>query len=120
MNLISWNFYDFNSGEFKIFLDKKNNYILYALFILALLLLGFSAIGYIYVNRNRNVEYLLEDEKKIIELLRKSNRRENWQRKIQEELEFSKAKLSRMVRNLESRGLIEKVPIGNTNKIKLK
>jgi uncharacterized protein YneF (UPF0154 family) len=121
INLLSWRFEEFNKGDFKIFLEKKSNYFMYFLVIIILLAIFlFFIVGFHFSKKRRNVEYLLEDEKIFIELLKKSNRRENWQRKLQEELGFSKAKLSRMVRNLESRGLIEKIPIGNTNKIVLK
>jgi hypothetical protein len=121
INLLSWRFDEFNKGEFKIFLEKRNNYFMYFLVVIVLLSIFLSSIvAFHFFKKRRNVEYLLEDEKRFIELLKKSNRRENWQRKLQEELGFSKAKLSRMVRNLESRGLIEKIPIGNTNKIVLK
>jgi len=65
-------------------------------------------------------DYLLDTEKKIIEELKKADRNELWQKQIQNSTGFSKAKLSRLIRNLESRNLIVKIPFGNTNKIKLK
>jgi uncharacterized membrane protein len=43
-----------------------------------------------------------------------------WQKQIQNSTGFSKAKVSRLVRNLESRGLVKKIPFGNTNKIRLR
>jgi len=66
------------------------------------------------------LEYLMESEKKVIEELKKSEKGEMWQKQLQLSTGFSKAKLSRVVRNLESRNLVEKIPFGNTNKIKLK
>ncbi|MBI2057351.1 hypothetical protein HYT91_03800 [Candidatus Pacearchaeota archaeon] len=48
-------------------------------------------------------EHLMESEKKIID-----------------ELKNAEAKLSRVIRNLEARNIIQKIPFGNTNKIKLK
>jgi uncharacterized membrane protein len=65
-------------------------------------------------------DYLLDTEKKVIEELKKADRNELWQKQIQNSTGFSKAKVSRLVRNLESRGLISKIPFGNTNKIRLK
>jgi len=65
-------------------------------------------------------EHLLDTEKKIIEELKKADRNELWQKQIQLATGFSKAKVSRLVRNLEARGLITKIPFGNTNKIRLK
>lgn len=65
-------------------------------------------------------EHLLDTEKKVIDLLKNADRNELWQRQIQNATGFSKAKVSRLVRNLEARGLIVKIPFGNTNKVRLK
>lgn len=65
-------------------------------------------------------DYLLDTEKKVIEELKKADRNELWQKQIQNTTGFSKAKVSRLIRNLEARGLIVKIPFGNTNKIRLK
>jgi len=65
-------------------------------------------------------DYLLDTEKKVIEELKKAERNELWQKQIQNLTGFSKAKVSRLVRNLESRGLVKKIIFGNTNKIRLK
>jgi len=63
--------------------------------------------------------HLLDEERKILEELRKADRNEMWQRQLQLNLGLSKAKASRLIRNLESRHLIKKIPFGNTNKIVL-
>ena len=65
-------------------------------------------------------EYLVESEKKVINELRNADKKELWQKQLQLKTEFSKAKLSRVIRNLEARNIIQKIPFGNTNKIKLK
>jgi uncharacterized membrane protein len=64
--------------------------------------------------------HLLESEMKIISELKKAKRRELWQKELEKKTEFSKAKLSRVIHNLEERNLITKTPFGNTNKIKLR
>lgn len=64
-------------------------------------------------------KYLLESEKAVIQALKEEGG-ELWQKQIQLKTNFSKAKLSRVIRNLESRSLIEKIPLGNTNKVRLK
>ena len=69
---------------------------------------------------SKSYDYLLDTEKKIIEYLQKANRNELWQKQLQISTSFSKAKISRLIRNLESRGLVKKIPFGNTNKIRLK
>ena len=58
-------------------------------------------------------KHLVDAEKKILDNLRKSDRGELWQKQLQLSTGFSKAKLSRVIRNLEARNLIEKIPFGN-------
>lgn len=64
--------------------------------------------------------HLMESEKMIIQELKKADRGELWQKRLQLNTNFSKAKISRLIRNLEQRNLIEKIPFGNTNKVRLK
>jgi len=70
----------------------------------------------IYSNLTKN---LFEEEKQIILLLIDSNNKELWQKEIIKQLGISKVKLSRRLRNLKQKGLIESIPYGNTNKIRL-
>ena len=65
-------------------------------------------------------EHLMESEKAVISKLKKAEKNQLWQKQLQTNIGFSKAKLSRVIRNLESRNLIQKIPFGNANKIKLK
>jgi len=71
------------------------------------------------VNKCLFEKHLIESEKKVIEELKKADRNEMWQKQIQTSTGFSKAKLSRVIRNLEARKLVRKIPMGNTNKISL-
>lgn len=109
-------------------------------YLIALLLVSFIASYFIYkkfktkvktTNKSKykikkeskiksEYDYLLDTEKRVIEELKKADRNELWQKQIQNSTGFSKAKVSRLVRNLESRNLILKIPFGNTNKIRLK
>ncbi len=66
------------------------------------------------------VPELIESEQKIVDLLKASPNKELWQKQLLQESNFSKAKLSRIVRNLESRGVVIKTIYGNTNKIVLR
>lgn len=63
---------------------------------------------------------LFEDEKKIVELLLGSGEEGMWQKQLEIKSEISKVKLSRKLRSLDQKGLIEKIPYGNANKIRLK
>ncbi len=63
---------------------------------------------------------LLDEEKKIISALLKEKNKELWQKQLELKTGISKVRLSRKLRNLEEKGLIEKTPYGNTNKVKIK
>ena len=65
-------------------------------------------------------EHLIESEKIVISELRNADKKELWQKQLKLKTEFSKAKLSRVIKNLEARKIIQKIPFGKTNKIKLK
>jgi uncharacterized membrane protein len=62
----------------------------------------------------------IEDERKVVELLQNAPNHEAWQKTILQETKFSKAKVSRIIRNLEERGVVSKTIYGNTNKVTLK
>ena len=122
-----WNYTNVSKGDvFSFFVsleDKNNNFnYLWVYLLLAMVFLGVLFFGFKYSkNKRKEIDkYLLDEEKKVIQLLKQAEGKGMWQKNIQDIMGFSKAKLSRMVRNLESRGLIEKIPIGNTNKIRLK
>jgi hypothetical protein len=90
-------------------------------FIILAVLVYFFIIFSVKKRKTKNLDkHLLDEERKLLEELRKADRNEMWQKNIQQKLELSKAKTSRLIRNLESRKLIEKISFGNTNKIVLK
>jgi uncharacterized membrane protein len=62
---------------------------------------------------------LNKDEKIIVDLLAK-HKDKVIQKVLVRESDFSKAKVSRLVKNLKERGVIDVEPIGRTNKISLK
>ena len=62
--------------------------------------------------------YLLPDEKGIIYILKQAGKPIR-QRDIEKQITFSKAKLSRVLRGLEERGIIKRIPRGNTNLVEL-
>jgi len=141
---ISWEFEDFKKEDnipiFVVLTDIGQDFDIYlvlAVFLIVLVLL----ISYFYFVRRKSVgkgaivkkrrasklkerdeieAHLLESEKAVINELKKADKNELWQKQLQLKTGFSKAKLSRVVRNLESRNLIRKIPLGNTNKVKLK
>lgn len=85
-------------------------------------LLGILAVAYFAFLRKPGMKDVLsvltENERKVMEMLLKENSVD--QRKIVKELDFSKPKASRIIRELSERGLVEKTRKGRTNIIKLK
>ena len=88
--------------------------------ILAFLLGYFLAAGTAtaLLQRIRHITANMSDEEKSIVYLLHNGPME--QSKIQKKLNFSKAKLSRTLRSMEERKIIEKTPKGKTNVISLK
>lgn len=88
--------------------------------ILAFLFGYFLAAGTVtaLLQRVRHITARMnEEEKSITYLLRDGPLAQS---KIQKQLNFSKAKLSRTLREMEERGIVEKTPKGKTNVISLK
>ncbi len=81
-------------------------------------------VGFYAWQRRKKLEkpvaYLLEDEKKIVELLKASPNKMMKQKELWRATGWSKAKLSRTIRRLQERGLIDVRPYGNTNLVSLK
>jgi uncharacterized membrane protein len=111
-----------NSGEKEILIPYKTNiekdYWAYILIIL------FVVIGiYFYLNNKKNkskkyTQNLFREERKIMNYLIKN--KECWTKVLTKDLDIPKVRLSRKLRKLEEKGLIERIPYGNENKIKLK
>lgn len=62
---------------------------------------------------------LFGEEKKIVEYLLERKKNESWTKEIVKDLDISKVRLSRRLRNLQQKGLVQKTPYGNENRIKL-
>lgn len=97
--------------------DEKNfNFLLFFIIISSAILLFFYE-----KHSKKNKKYtqnLYKDEKKIMDYLVK--KKDCWTKELIKDLKISKVRLSRKLRSLEQRGLIEKEPFGNENRIKLK
>ncbi len=132
---LTWEKYNVSKGDsFSMFVkiigpNKLNSWIFIFFFIIFLVILIVLIIlrkkkkfvkKSLVENKPNKILYLLDSEKKVIDELKKSGKEGIWQRRIQEVTGFSKAKVSRLVRDLESRGLVRKIPMGNTNKVVLK
>ncbi len=75
-----------------------------------------AAIYYaISTSKKRLLGMLDEDERKVAELI--SSKRIIYQNKIERKLGLSRAKMTRIVKRLEKKGLVEKEKRGRTNKL---
>jgi len=102
-------------------------YLQYAVFLYGTAILSFIIGGFIVylfeekVNKlqlNKLLKILPKDERKVLEVLTERNEVE--QRKLGTLTELSTVKISRVISNLEQRGIIEKKKQGYTNLIILK
>lgn len=71
------------------------------------------------INSKDILPVLTENERKVMEIVF-NEKGEVDQRKIIKQTDFSKPKVSRIIHDLSGRGIIEKIPKGRTNIIKLK
>ena len=101
--------YEINSGNY------------YWIYILIAFLVIYGIYFYFNNRKGKREKYtqnLFREEKKIMNYLLKN--KDCWTKEIVKDLEISKVRLSRKLRKLEEKGLIERIPYGNENKIKLK
>ena len=132
--IIHWNGEDLSAKDALLViytpLKKNNSWLLAGIATIIVILIG-GGVWY-YFHRPRKAlaaksgsgsdltRNLFEEEKIIIEKLLEAPGQELWQKQLEIKTGLSKVKLSRKLRNLEQKGLIEKIPYGNTNKIRVK
>jgi len=95
-----------------------NNIIFYALFIISFA----TIIAFIFFWRYRNkaksiLPILTESEREVMKIILSSKNVID-QRKIVKETGFSKSKVSRILKNLEERGIIKREKVGRSTKVK--
>ncbi len=79
------------------------------------------ALFYIVLRRRKTdvMEVLTDDERAIIDVLKEAGNRMIKQKDIVKATNFSKAKVSRLLAELEERGLVKRERVGRTNRVKL-
>ena len=114
-----WKLEDLESFEATIVASPvagSTNDILLGFFIL----IGAGIMLFIYVFKKKHVlPKFIEPEQKVVDAL-KGQKKPIKQKDIQRITGFSKARLSRILKNLEDRDVIKKIPWGRTNLIELK
>jgi uncharacterized membrane protein len=130
---IQWNEDDLSTEKsiLVIYTDNKSQTkqkLIFGIGLLLLMIISFL-IYYFYKaktnsktskNDNSITKNLFEEEKLLVNILLKAKNQELWQKQLEIKSKLSAVKLTRKLRNLEEKEIIEKIPYGNSNKIRLK
>jgi len=104
--------------EISVIYEKLVPDIIFPIIITSIVLIGSISLIILYGKKKKpkvsKEEILLEDEKKIVNILNEAGKPIR-QKDIEKQVDFSKAKLSRVLRHLEERGILKRTPLGNTN-----
>lgn len=123
---VNWSLEDLEEDEqiplFVAYEEPRNVLTL----VLYLILIGLLAFGFVYKKRVQNKEdfekrfkHLVERERKVVDALMEEKDNIMWQKELQNATGFTKSKLSRTLKKMEERGIVEKIPYGTSNKVKL-
>ncbi len=109
--------------DYRVVFNKDNTLTDYLEYLILVALLILAAGLYIYrkkgSDRNSiNYDELKEDQIEVVELITENNG-EMLQKDIVEESDYSKAKISGVVSELEEKDIVEKTKEGRSNKVKL-
>jgi|APSaa5957512622_1039677.scaffolds.fasta_scaffold16313_2 hypothetical protein len=119
--IITWD--NIQSNKIIVLYELPGNGSNYPYYLGVLVLLG-GILYYVYFKKTIKIkkltQNLLVDEKRIVKYLAGKKGREAWTGSISKDLGISKVRLSRKIRSLGAKELIQKVPYGNKNKIKLR
>lgn len=125
--IINWNIANLTATEpFKfqtLYEPLKNPFPVGLVTAIVLSFLSFGGAGLFFYRRLKKpkdvILSVLDDfERKVIEVITTAGG-EIIQRKVVQETNLSKAKVSRVVKRLQERGLLEVIRLGRTNKLKL-
>ncbi|MEK6848188.1 MAG: MarR family transcriptional regulator, partial [Nanoarchaeota archaeon] len=125
--IVNWNFENIKSDQsFKIqtlYEPTESTIPINLISIIVTLVIVIIGGAFLYFRRIKQPKELilsvLDDfEKKVVEVINAAGGEIN-QRKVVQETNLSKAKVSRVVKRLQERGLLEVVRMGRTNKLKL-
>ncbi len=114
---LKWNFENWKD-EIPISIQFYNPYKMELIFLfipISIFLILIITNYYRHKVRKEFLKGFSEDEKKLINILMK--RKVAYQNKLEKELKFSRAKMTRICKKLETKKLIERKKIGRTNKI---
>ncbi|MBI2545417.1 MAG: winged helix-turn-helix transcriptional regulator [Candidatus Aenigmarchaeota archaeon] len=125
--IINWNFQNIKADQsFRVqtlYEPIENNIPTNIISIIVTLVLVIVGGAFFYFRRSKQpkevILSVLDDfEKRIVEVITAAGGEIN-QRRVVQETNLSKAKVSRVIKRLQERGLIEVIHLGRTNKLKL-
>ncbi|MCS7122953.1 MAG: winged helix-turn-helix transcriptional regulator [Candidatus Aenigmarchaeota archaeon] len=122
--VVNWRLNDAGEIDFltKVYiemLENKKTDFAQAIYFVLPLIIALAILLYLKLVREKTVISILnENEKKIVELLKK--KKKIIQKDLVQYLDLSKAKISRIVKEMEKRGIIEIERRGRNNILKLK
>lgn len=68
---------------------------------------------------DKRFQHLVEKEREVVDALMEKDDYTMWQKELQNATGFTKSKLSRTLKRMEERGIVDKMPYGTSNKVKL-
>ena len=117
--ILNWEFREQDQIPLAVFYEKESDNWLWVIILFAVALLGIVYIKYYFNNKMKLIveDTLTDNEKAVINEIKKGVIK---QKEIARNLEFSKSKMSKVVRKLEEKDLVEREPYFKTNKLKIK
>lgn len=110
-------FFEVTYEKVAISISDSDNYIVY-LFLAAVVIFFLISKFFSKPKVETILSVMKKDEKSVLDVIIRSGGN-CIQRKIVKETDFSKARVSRIIHDLEERGIVKKIPSGRTNKIEL-
>jgi len=116
---LDWEFVNVEQTTIFLFYEGEEDSFVFAILVLALVLAMVLTSFILYRKKSwESVKSVLsDDENKVLDLVSKGISK---QKDIAGELGFSKSKMSKVVRKLEEKGLVERTPHFKTNILKIK
>lgn len=94
---------------------ESPNYLIYGSLVAIIVIISLIAIYYRKEKMDVAMMTLTEEEKMIVDQILKD--KEVMQKRLVQDTGFSKVKISKLVRRLEEKGIVEKIPWMKTNKL---
>lgn len=126
--VVRWSFENKKKGDiipvriyYESLIPPNDNDYFFTIIIAAIVIIVLPFMVYFNLRKKKIVRTVLDDnEKTVFDLLNNAKGKTLTQREIVRVTDFSKAKTSRLIKNLQERGLIKVEKVGRKNKITLK